>query len=99
MHTASHYDSRPTTVLGTVMSTWHEGHWIVHKVEATGPDGRRIVIEVPAKKRHTGSVTVKWDPTGRAEPRFTRGTSTWWLWALAVVVVLTIAIAAWQIVT
>lgn len=43
---------------------------VQHRVEVTGPDGRRMTIEVIANERHTGSVRVRWDPTGASPPRF-----------------------------
>ena len=70
------------------------GGWFVHRVEATGPDGRRITVDVASKKPHKGSVTVRWDPRGVIEPRFSRGPGPL-LYAAIGVAALAVAIAVW----
>ncbi len=62
--------SRTVTILGTVMGTRRDGNRTLHRVEATAPGGDRILLEVASRKPHRGPVRVRWDPTGRVEPRF-----------------------------
>ena len=61
---------RTTRVYGTVMGTRLEGHNTIHRIEATGPLGERLDLQVVARKRHRGAVQVIWDPDGFAESRF-----------------------------
>ncbi len=62
--------SRRITVLGTVMGARVEGDRTLHRVEATAPGGDRILLEVASKRHRRGPVRVRWDPSGRAGPRF-----------------------------
>lgn len=68
MQTAETRRSNLTVLLGTVMRVDRYGNGVVHRVEATGPDGDRIVIDVFDRKRHTGAVRVVWDPMGVRAP-------------------------------
>ncbi len=61
---------RSITVYGTVMGTRLEGHSTIHRIEATGPSGERLDLQVVARKRHRGAVRVVWNPDGSAESRF-----------------------------
>lgn len=97
MHTANLRSSRPVTVLGTVMGIVRDGNWVIHRVEATRPDGRRFTLEVVDRQRHTGSVAVRWDPAGVAEPRFL-SRRPWGLYTLAAAIVVVVAVVAWLVV-
>ena len=68
MQTAETRRSNLTVLLGTVMRVDRYSNGVVHRVEATGPDGDRIVIDVFDRKRHTGAVRVVWDPLGVRSP-------------------------------
>jgi hypothetical protein len=86
------------TLYGTVMSTWNDGTWITHRVETTSPDGNRLTIEVASKKRHRGSVAVRWDPRRMTEPRFVPNTD-WMVYGIGAMVALAIAVVIWSVVT
>ena len=52
------------------MGTRLEGRNTFHRIEATGPQGELLDLQVVARKRHRGAVRVVWDPDGFAESRF-----------------------------
>ena len=85
---------KPVTVLGTVMSTRLRHGQTVHQVEATGPEGQRLDLEVVARARHTGSVRVVWDPTGRHDPHFAAALP-WRLIGLGAAIVIVIVVVGW----
>jgi len=97
VHTASLRSTKPVTVLGTVMGIVREGNWFTHQVEATRPDGHRFTLQVVSKQRQTGSVAVRWDPNGFAEPRFA-STKPWGLYAVLTTVLAVVAVILWAMV-
>lgn len=94
MYTASLRGPRPVAVLGTVMGVDRDGQWFLHRVAATGPDGRRIHLEVASRSRHTGSVTVRWDPEGIAEARFIEP-RRWGRWVALLALAAIVAAVIW----
>jgi hypothetical protein len=80
------------------MGVARDGQWIVHDIDATDPDGDRISIQVVARQRHEGGVTVRWDPSGVAEPRLV-GTRPWGLYAVIALGVVALLIGAWVLLT
>lgn len=98
MHTANLSSRRPTTVLGTVMGVVRQGGWVIHQVTVTRPDGHRMTLEVVSKQRHSGSVSVRWDPRGIVEPHFVT-TRVWGLYAVAALLVIAVAVIAWFVIS
>ncbi len=85
---------RSLTIYGTVMGTRLEGRSTVHRIEATGPGGRRLDLQVVANKRRRGAVRIVWDPDGFAEPRFASEVS-WPTVALAAGIITLIVGGGW----
>ena len=85
---------RSITVYGTVMGTRLEGRDTIHRVEATGPRGERLDLQVVARKRHRGAVRVIWDPDGFAESRFP-SEMPWAIIGLAIGIIALIVVGAW----
>jgi hypothetical protein len=94
VQTAKLGKSTPITVLGTVMGVVRDGQWYAHDVHATGPDGTRISLQVMARRRQRGAVSVRWDPSGFAEPRYITK-RPWGLYAIAAILVVGVALGAW----